>query len=312
MGQLNTNPRITVVLDNSNATDQEGNDDKGSGTDHAYGALFSILDGNHLNRPLRTFIVPEILPESFDLRTDIAVPYPKIHDQRTTSSCTAFASVAALECTSRRQKCFPIWNLSPSYLYYMLIANQASSAGQSAVPGTLDATVVDGGASLASAMDMLERGVAPLSSWPISKPWNMTPDVKAQDLARLYQATKDQCVRLEQSLDQFRTVLAAGFSILCSIVVTDNGDEWMHSVTRQRESNFLYPTAWGQQDLPKVKYAHSVLIVGYNGLARHFIIRNSWGARWGIDGHFYVAYGAVTEKFWCRDFYAVLQVNENY
>ncbi|CAF1343584.1 unnamed protein product [Adineta ricciae] len=41
---------------------------------------------------------------------------------------------------------------------------------------------------------------------------------------------------------------------------------------------------------------HAVLVVGYDDRTRHFIVRNSWGRDWGIDGYFYIPYDYLIEK----------------
>lgn len=40
----------------------------------------------------------------------------------------------------------------------------------------------------------------------------------------------------------------------------------------------------------QLRGAHAVLAVGYDDRRRHFIIRNSWGERWGDRGHFTLPY----------------------
>jgi len=37
-------------------------------------------------------------------------------------------------------------------------------------------------------------------------------------------------------------------------------------------------------------YAHAMLIVGYNDLKGHYIVRNSWGRQWGDHGYCYIPY----------------------
>ena len=311
MGNFIDSDRVTISRKSiENVLGNIGNDDDPNNyARRAYGAIFDAVLGPAARQP-KHFNVPEILPESFDLRTSVAKPYPVIHDQRKLSACTAFAATAALEFTSRRQRLFPVWSLSPIYLYYVLSSTVAGNSG-AAVPGQINKSLKDEGSSLEDAMTALERGIAPLKDWPLDRPWNMTPDVLAQDKSRAYKATKGSCVAVEQVLDQLHTVLANGFSIAFSFVVSEEGDAWMRSETKQHESNFLYPANWGEQDFPKVKYAHSVLLIGYNGLARHFIVRNSWGPDWGTeDGHFFISYETVTEPFWCRDFFTVLEVDQ--
>lgn len=269
----------------------------------AYGAIFGALGtSNH------GFPVPAVLPESVDLRLTMT-PYPPVVNQGDVPSCTADAAVAALELTSRRQNVFPLWSLSANYLYYMLLQSTLpKDAVRDAVPGTIDSRIRQSGVSLLDATKQLERGVAPDNAWGPETPWNRTPSVAAQDQARKYRASLGKCVPLLQSLDQLRTVLASGFSILFSFAVTEDGDKWMRTETKQRESNFLFPANWGQADLARIKYAHSALLIGYDDTARHFLTRNSWGDKWANEGHFYLEFDAIVQPFWCRDFFTVLAV----
>ena len=273
----------------------------------AYGATLSSIV--QVGPPVHEFSVPTVLPDDIDLR-HTATPYPPVIDQGDVPSCTADAAVAAMELTSRRQKIFPLWSLSSVYLYYMLLQGSNSSQNnvQDAIPGTLDSRLAQTGVSVFDATKQLEKGVAPIEYWAHSKPWNMTPSVAAQDKARQFRASPGKCVLLKQSIEQLKTVLAGGFSILFSFAVTEQGDEWMRSDTRQRESNFLFPANWGLAEVSRIKYAHSVVLIGYNDTARHFLARNSWGPKWANEGHFFMDFDAVVEPFWCRDFFTVLEV----
>jgi C1A family cysteine protease len=46
----------------------------------------------------------------------------------------------------------------------------------------------------------------------------------------------------------------------------------------------------------KLLGGHAVLIVGYNDMRRHLIVRNSWGPSWGDGGYFYMPYRYVEDK----------------
>ena len=53
---------------------------------------------------------------------------------------------------------------------------------------------------------------------------------------------------------------------------------------------------------------HAVLAVGYDESERRFIVRNSWGAGWGIKGYFTVPYSYLTDPNLANDFWTIRMV----
>ena len=48
---------------------------------------------------------------------------------------------------------------------------------------------------------------------------------------------------------------------------------------------------------------HAVVAVGYDDPRQRFIVRNSWGTSWGMDGYFTMPYeylldGGLSDDFW--------------
>ena len=48
---------------------------------------------------------------------------------------------------------------------------------------------------------------------------------------------------------------------------------------------------------------HAVLAVGYEDSSQSFIVRNSWGAAWGINGYFTMPYPYLTDDNLADDFW---------
>jgi C1A family cysteine protease len=50
---------------------------------------------------------------------------------------------------------------------------------------------------------------------------------------------------------------------------------------------------------------HAVCAVGYDDSKSMFIVRNSWGASWGLSGYFYMPYKYLTNKDLSDDFWTI-------
>jgi len=50
---------------------------------------------------------------------------------------------------------------------------------------------------------------------------------------------------------------------------------------------------------------HAVVAVGYDEAKQWFLIRNSWGARWGLKGYFTMPYAYLTDRNLADDFWTI-------
>ena len=50
---------------------------------------------------------------------------------------------------------------------------------------------------------------------------------------------------------------------------------------------------------------HAVMAVGYDEASSRFLIRNSWGAQWGIGGYFTMPYGYLSNANLAADFWTI-------
>jgi C1A family cysteine protease len=55
----------------------------------------------------------------------------------------------------------------------------------------------------------------------------------------------------------------------------------------------------------KVHGGHAVLAVGYDDAQRRFIVRNSWGRKWGMRGYFTLPYDYFTNHHLSQDFWTI-------
>jgi len=50
---------------------------------------------------------------------------------------------------------------------------------------------------------------------------------------------------------------------------------------------------------------HAICCVGYDDATQHFIIRNSWGNQWGLQGYFMMPYAYPTNSNLADDFWTI-------
>ncbi len=222
------------------------------------------------------------LPTKVDLRGS---KMPKVYDQGELGSCTANAIGAAFEFgqIKQGQKDFMPSRL---FIYY----------NERAVEGTID---TDSGAMIRDGMKSVAKlGVCTEETWPYDIPrFTDKPTGKAYTEAKKHQALVYR--RVLGQLHQMQGCLAQGYPFVFGFSVYES---------------FMTPevATTGKVPLPprgeQLLGGHAVLAVGYDDALQSFIVRNSWGPKWGIKGYCEMPYGYLTDPQLARDFWAVYTV----
>jgi C1A family cysteine protease len=55
----------------------------------------------------------------------------------------------------------------------------------------------------------------------------------------------------------------------------------------------------------KAQWGHAIVEVGYDDANQWFIVRNSWGAGWGIKGYFTLPYAYLIDENLSDDFWTI-------
>jgi len=220
------------------------------------------------------------LPAQMDLRPQC----PKeVYNQGDLGSCTANAIAAAVQFDRMKQKMTPDFIPSRLFIYY----------NERVIEGTVNE---DSGAYIRDGIKSVNKqGVCPEPEWPydIAK-FAQKPPAKCYRDALHTRATAYS--RLVRSLTQMKGCLASGYPFVFGFTVYESFES--DAVARTGEVPMPSTTE-------KVLGGHAVMAVGYDDASSRFIVRNSWGPGWGMDGYFTMPYAYLTEENLSDDFWTI-------
>lgn len=219
-----------------------------------------------------------VLPNAVDLRPK----FPAVYDQGQLGSCTANALCGAFQ-----YYIGSIFNPSRLFLYYC----------ERALQGTTD---IDAGAYLYDGVKCLQTtGVCHESDWPY-----FINNFKKKPIAKCYtNALKHKVLAafsITNNLNSIQQALSSGYPLVVGILVYASFESLQVANT-------------GIVPMPKPREqilgGHAVMIVGYDNKKQQFIMRNSWGSRWGVKGYFYLPYSYILNPSLSSDIWAISKVN---
>lgn len=219
------------------------------------------------------------LPDQVDLSTKC----PPVYDQGQLGSCTANAIAAAIE-FDQKKKFVP----SRLFIYY----------NERAIEGTIAS---DSGAQIRDGIKSVStQGAPPERLWPYNvsafsqKPPDSVFSAAKADLITLYQ-------RLIQDLNTMQGCLASGYPFVFGFTVYDS----FESAAVAKSGILGMPQA-----SEKIVGGHAVMAVGYDNKKSLFLVRNSWGADWGLKGYFKIPYAYLLSPKLASDFWTIRSVEE--
>jgi C1A family cysteine protease len=229
-------------------------------------------------------------------RVDLRPLFPAVYDQGLIGSCTANAIAGVHEFDQMKQGLRTPSPFTPSrlFIYY----------NERAIEGTVDS---DSGAQLRDGIKAIARqGVCREdSTWPYDGdpfPGNGRLALKPSDdaYAEAIGHTAVQYQRVPQILTQLKGCLASGYPFLFGFTVYSSFES--QSVTMSGQVPMPQP---GEQSLG----GHAVVAAGYDDYQQCFIVRNSWGASWGLQGYCMMPYLYLTDASLSSDFWTVRLVS---
>lgn len=247
----------------------------------AYGWVRDLPDTRDFLYAAPLVRFPQGLPTSVDLRSEC----PPVYDQGQLGSCTGNAIAAVIQFDQQKQGNA---GFTPSrlFIYY----------NERAIEGTV---AQDSGAQVRDGIKSVSTlGAPPETDWPydISK-YAVKPPPAAysdatQDLVSSY-------ARVSQILPQMQGCLAAGYPFVLGFTVYESFES-----QEVADTGVVPMPASGEA----VQGGHCVMAAGYDDTERTFIIRNSWGAGWGMKGYCTMPYEYLLDPHLASDFWTIRSV----
>jgi C1A family cysteine protease len=238
------------------------------------------------------------LPTSVDLRP-LLKPVP-VENQGSIGSCTAQALVGIMEYLHDTNNMSDVprdhVDFSRLFLYY----------GERYIEGTVN---VDAGAQIRSGIKVLaKQGVCREDLWPYSpRGLFLQPNHLCMENAKRHKALTYERIT---SLEGMKSALMDSQPVAFGFMVYPSFES--KEVARTGRVPMPKLTGWLRE---RTVGGHAVLAVGYDDRMPYkhgantrygcVICRNSWGAEWGDDGHFYLPYPFIQSPELSDDFWII-------
>ena len=223
-----------------------------------------------------------LVGSSTSTKVDLRPYCTLIEDQGRLGSCTGNAIAGAIELLNKRNGKHR--DISRLFIYYY----------ERLLLGTVN---FDSGAYIRDGIKVTYKyGAASEHLWPYFIDRFKKPPSKEA----IIDATKRKVTRYERVADHAGCIdaLNNGYPVTIGFDVY---------------SSFMRINNTGVMSYPKVGESylggHAVLLVGYDLNKQHYIVRNSWGTRWGDKGYFYMPFKVIQNTRMSADFWVIKQVN---
>lgn len=244
---------------------------------HGYGWIPDIHDARDLK-----YAVSGPVTKNLPLKVDLRANLPPVYAQGPIGSCTAQSVSAAFHFCQTKQK---LYNFAPSRLFTYYVTRD--------LEGTVNE---DSGAMLRDTIKSINKfGACPESIWPYDVNKLMVkPTATCYDTASRHTAVA--YYQVSQNLSQMKGCLAEGFPFAFGMTVFPAFES-----DDAANSGVIGLPSPGEESIG----GHAVLAIGYDDSQKVFIIRNSWGSDWGMNGYFTLPYEYILNPDLATDFWTL-------
>ena len=233
----------------------------------------------------------------FDLRTIVSLPECLSDiDQGKLGSCTANAIAFAYAFDEIKQTNKEVFLPSRLFIYY----------NERAMEGTVD---TDSGAQICDGIKSINQyGVCDEHHWiydpaqfTVKPPESVYTEAKLAKTVNYANIDFSEDKTTSDRVDHLKQAIRSGFPFVFGF-----------SVYQSFESDEVAKTGMVPMPEPNEKKlgGHAVCALGFDDDKQCFIVKNSWGKSWGLDGYFYMPYDYIGDSELAEDFWVIQQVTD--
>jgi C1A family cysteine protease len=235
------------------------------------------------------YSAPQMTMATLPPRMDLRSGCPEVYDQGQLGSCTGNAIAAAVQFGRRKLNQAPDFQPSRLFIYY----------NERVMEGTVG---TDSGAMIRDGIKSVAKlGVCPEEpDWP----YIITEFAKEPPATAFQHAADHKAVsysRLINTAGQLRGCLASGYPFVFGFGVYESFE------TPEVAKTGVVPMPGPTE---RQLGGHAVMAVGYDDPEQRFIVRNSWGPGWGMQGYFTMPYAYLVDSNYSDDFWAIRMVTD--
>ncbi len=260
-----------------------------SNTTRIYLSKEQLQKKKQSNKPV--FKAPEVenLPKYGSVKQYCPVPYNQSYGDCTANAfCHCYKLLANKNNTSDKH-----WEPSRLFVYYQERVAENIGVDPSTLQDT-GADVVDGETFAQT------HGICSEYLYPYSSPIDSTPSQQAMANCSKHKIKSHSLISIDDNLlTNIKKTIISGYPVLLAIAVYASFES--SEVAKTGMVPMPTPVNYNDQNDSRDAFmgGHETLIVGYTDVTGStgnkglFTVLNSWGAKWGHDGYFYLPYDYV-------------------
>lgn len=248
---------------------------------HVDDRRYKLLPNTYEDPLQETYQPHEVHAGSLDLRNY----FREIQDQGSQGSCLAFALTSVFEFVMRSNNRREEYDLSEAFLYYNARKLDPDNSENE-----------DSGSRFNPAIDSLyQYGIAKEALCRYDEnTYDRKPSDEAYDDANKRLLRK--ALNVPHSVDAIKSALEDGYPVVASFTLCSSFSNLSRGFVPMPTIEEIEKAKVNEGSEQCKHTNHAMVIVGFDDKIQNFLVRNSWGLRWGDQGYCYIPYSYVENE----------------